>query len=132
MNFPITARTCGESLPPIRRRAIRLGVDLRGIGQLDGSVVPCAAGGSLPFLQEDCMLVLRMIRECYPKTWGRYGFVDAFNPLTGWYNPDVLGIDLGITMLMAENARSGFVWNTFMKNKDPGRSMEKAGFKAGE
>jgi hypothetical protein len=101
------------------------------IGQLDGSVVPCAAGGSLPFLQEDCMLVLRTIRECYPKAWGRYGFVDAFNPLTGWYNPDVLGIDLGITMLMAENARSGLVWNTFMKNKDARRGMERAGFKAG-
>jgi hypothetical protein len=101
------------------------------MGRLDGSVVPCAAGGSLPFLQEDCMLVLRTIRECYPKAWGRYGFVDAFNPLTGWYNPDVLGIDLGITMLMAENARSGFVWETFMKNKDAARAMEKAGFKGG-
>jgi len=101
------------------------------IGRLDGSVVPCAPGGSLPFLQQDCMLVLRTIRECYPKAWGRYGFVDAFNPLTGWYNPDVLGIDLGITMLMAENARSGFVWDTFMKNKDAGRAMETAGFKAG-
>ena len=77
------------------------------------------------------MLVLRTIREGYPKAWGRYGFVDAFNPLTGWYNPDVLGIDLGITMLMAENARSGFVWDTFMKNKDAGRAMETAGFKAG-
>ena len=99
------------------------------IGQLDGSVVPCAAGGSLPFLQDDCMLVLRTIRERYPKAWGRYGFVDAFNPLTGWYNPDVLGIDLGITMLMAENARSGFVWDTFMKNKDAARAMEKTGFK---
>ncbi len=101
------------------------------MGRLDGSVVPCAAGGSLPFLQEDCMLVLRTIRECYPKAWGRYGFVDAFNPLTGWYNADVLGIDLGITMVMAENARSGFVWDTFMKNKDAGRAMEKAGFKSG-
>jgi hypothetical protein len=100
------------------------------IGRLDGSVVPCAAGGSLPFLQDDCMLVLRTIRECYPKAWGRYGFVDAFNPLTGWYNPDVLGIYLGITMLMAENARSGFVWDVFMKNKDAGRAMEKAEFKA--
>ncbi|MFZ1131993.1 MAG: glucoamylase family protein [Terriglobales bacterium] len=99
------------------------------IGRLDGSVVPCAAGGSLPFLQEDCMRVLRNIRERYPKAWGRYGFVDAFNPLTGWYNPDVLGIDVGITMLMAENARTGFVWNTFMKNKEAQRSMERAGFK---
>jgi hypothetical protein len=99
------------------------------IGHLDGSVVPCATGGSLPFLHDDCMLVLRTIRERYPKAWGRYGFVDAFNPLTGWYDPDVLGIDLGITMLMAENARSGLVWNTFMKNKEAQRGMEKAGFK---
>jgi hypothetical protein len=98
------------------------------MGRLDGSVVPCAAGGSLPFLREDCMLVLRNIRERYPKAWGRYGYVDAFNPLTGWYDADVLGIDLGITMLMAENARSGFVWETFMKNKDAQRGMERAGF----
>jgi hypothetical protein len=99
------------------------------LGQLDGSVVPCAAGGSLPFLREDCIQVLRTIRECYPKAWGRYGFVDAFNPLTNWYNPDVIGIDVGITMVMAENARSGFVWNVFMKNKEMQRAMEKAGFR---
>jgi len=98
------------------------------LGKLDGSVVPCAAGGSLPFLLPDCMQVLRTIRERYSKAWGRYGFVDAFNPLTNWYNPDVLGIDLGITMLMAENQRTGFVWNTFMKNKEAQRGMEKAGF----
>ena len=97
------------------------------IGKLDGSVVPCAAGGSLPFLYDDCMQVLRTIRERYGKAWGRYGLVDAFNPLTGWYNSDVLGIDLGITMLMAENQRSGLVWNTFMKNKEAQLGMEKAG-----
>ena len=99
-------------------------------GHLDGSIVPCAAGGSLPFLREDCMRVLRTIRQRYPKAWGRYGFTDAFNPLNNWYNPDVLGIDQGITMLMAENARSGFVWNTFMKNKEAQLGMERAGFKA--
>jgi len=100
------------------------------LGRLDGSVVPCASGGSLPFLGHDCLRVLRTIRERYPKAWGRYGFVDAFNPLTGWYDPDVLGIDQGITMLMAENLRSGFVWSTFMKNEEMQRAMEKAGFKA--
>ena len=77
------------------------------------------------------MRALRTIRERYPKAWGRYGFVDAFNPLTGWYNPDVLGIDLGITMVMAENARSGFVWDVFMKNKEAQRAMEKVWFKDG-
>jgi hypothetical protein len=100
------------------------------LGRLDGSIVPCAAGGSLPFLREDCMRVLRTIRERYPKAWGRYGFADAFNPLNSWYNPDVLGIDQGITMLMAENVRTEFVWNTFMKNQEARRGMEKAGFKA--
>jgi len=98
------------------------------LGKLDGSVVPCAAGGSLPFLYADCIQVLRTIRERYAKAWGRYGFVDAFNPLTNWYNPDVLGINLGITMLMAENQRSGFVWKTFMKNTEAQRGMDKAGF----
>ncbi len=100
------------------------------IGKLDGSVVPCGTGGSLPFLFPDCMRVLRAIRERYPLTWGRYGFVDAFNPLTNWYDPDVLGIDLGITMVMAENRRTGFVWKTFMKNKEAQRGMEVAGFRA--
>src|ERR1700730_19347970 len=76
------------------------------------------------------MLVLRTIRECYPKAWGRYGFVDAFNPLTGWYDPDVLGIGLGITMLMAENHRSGLVWNTFMKNAEAQFAMQKVGFQS--
>lgn len=96
--------------------------------RLDGTVVPCAAGGSLPFLYADCVDVLRTVREQYAQTWGRYGFVDAFNPLIKWYDPYVLGIDVGITMLMAENQRTGFVWETFMKNKEAQRGMKRAGF----
>src|SRR6266852_1845746 len=101
-------------------------------GPIDGSIVPCATGGSLPFLFDDCMRVLRNLRGRYAgKVWKKYGFVDAFNPLTGWYDADVLGIDLGITMLMAENHRTGFVWNTFMKNPEAQAAMQKAGFHAG-
>jgi hypothetical protein len=88
------------------------------MGPIDGSIVPCAAGGSLPFVSSDCLAVLRSIRSQYPQVWQRYGFVDAFNPLHGWYDPDVIGIDVGITMLMAENQRSSFVWNTFMSNPE--------------
>jgi hypothetical protein len=99
------------------------------MGPIDGTVVPAAAGGSLPFLPIATMRVLRSMRDRYPKAWCRYGFVDAFNPLTGWYDPDVIGIDTGITMLMAENLRSDFVWDTFMKNPEAQRGMEKAGFK---
>ena len=100
------------------------------MGPIDGTVVPAASGGSLPFLPQDCMRVLRTIRSRYPNAWCRYGFVDAFNPLTNWYDTDVIGIDTGITMLMAENVRTGFVWNTFMKNPEAKRGMERAGFQS--
>ena len=98
-------------------------------GPIDGTVVPCASGGSLPFLPQECLQVLQTIKNKYGKrAWTRYGFVDAFNPLTDWYDTDVIGIDVGITMLMAENARTGFVWETFMKNPEAQRGMKRAGF----
>jgi hypothetical protein len=98
------------------------------IGPIDGTVVPSAAGGSLPFLTQPTMKVLRTIRDSYGDAWSRYGFVDAFNPLKKWYDTDVVGIDTGITMIMAENARTGFVWETFMKNPEARRGMQRAGF----
>jgi hypothetical protein len=98
-------------------------------GPIDGSIVPCTTGGALPFLSADCMKVLRNIRGVYaPKGWGLYSYVDAFNPLTGWYDTDVLGIDLGVTMVMTENQRSGLIWNTFMKNSEAASAMQKVGF----
>jgi hypothetical protein len=99
------------------------------MGPIDGTIVPCATGGSLPFLYSDCITVLRMIRGAFgARAWGLYGYVDAFNPLTGWYDTDVLGIDLGVTMLMAENYRTGLVWNAFMKNPEAQAAMQKVGF----
>ena len=40
----------------------------------------------------------------------------------------MIGIDAGITMVMAENARTNFVWDTFMRNPEAKRGMERAGF----
>jgi hypothetical protein len=97
-------------------------------GPIDGTIVPSAAGGSLPFMPHETLRVLRTIHDHYPNAWSRYGFVNAFNPLTGWYDTDVIGIDTGITMLMAENTRTGFVWETFMKNPEAQRGMTTAGF----
>jgi hypothetical protein len=99
------------------------------MGPIDGSIVPCAAGGSIPFLSSDCIAALRNIQSAFPKAWQRYSFVDAFNPLTGWYDTDVIGIDLGIMMLMAENQRTGFVWSTFMKNPEALAAMTAVGFR---
>jgi hypothetical protein len=102
------------------------------IGPVDGSIVPCATGGSLAFLFDDCIRVLRNLRARYrEKVWTKYSFRDAFNPLANWYDADVLGIDLGITMLMAENHRTGFVWEQFMKNFETQKAMKLAGFQPG-
>lgn len=99
-------------------------------GPIDGTIVPAAAAGSLPFLYDESLDVLRNLETEYGKQIKkRYGFVDAFNPLTGWASSDVIGIDVGISMLMAENARTAFIWNTFMKNAEARAAMELAGFR---
>ena len=99
-------------------------------GPLDGTVVPSAAAGSLAFLPAECLSVLRALRAKWGKqAWGRYGFVDAFHPAADWYDPDVLGIAQGISVLMAENLRSGLVWSTFMRNRESVSAMQRAGFR---
>jgi hypothetical protein len=100
------------------------------VGPIDGTVVPGATGGSLPFLPEATLRVLRNIRTRYAdQAWSKYGFVNAFNPLKKWFDTDVVGIDTGATLLMAENLRTGFVWKTFMKNPEAQRGIERAGLK---
>lgn len=97
-------------------------------GPLDGTIVPCASAGSLPFLPTDCLRTLRAQREYKGgMLWKRYGFVDAWNPHTGWINPDVIGIDVGISALMAANLRDGHVWNHVAKDPVVRRALRRLG-----
>jgi len=97
----------------------------------DGTIVPSAPAGSLPFAPEECLAALRQMRVVGgDRVWQRYGFVDAFNPQTGWASRDVIGIDLGITLLMAENLRSELVWKIFMKASEVRLGMWLAGFRS--
>src|SRR5439155_16973142 len=83
---------------------------------------------SLMFTPEVALASLRMMREKFgDRVYARYGFVDAFNPNTGWVDSDVIGINVGIILLSAENLRSGNVWRWFMKNAEIPRAMEKVG-----
>ena len=100
------------------------------VGPIDGTLVPSASAGSLPFLPQPVMRVLQTMKNRYGTAWSKYGFVNAFNPLTNWYDNSVIGIDTGITMLMAENTRTGFVWETFMKSPEARRGMDRAGFRS--
>lgn len=51
----------------------------------------------------------------------------AINPTTKWVAPDVLGIDAGITLLSAENLRSGAVWRWFMGDPEIPKAMDAIG-----
>jgi hypothetical protein len=72
----------------------------------------------------------QMQRQFGARIYGRYGFADAFHPTSGWVNPDVIGIDLGITLLSAENLRTGHVWKWFMRNPEIPRALDRAGVRS--
>ena len=76
------------------------------------------------FTPEISVAALRAMHEKFgKKIYGKYGFVDAFNPNTGWVDPDAIGINVGIILLSAENMRTGHVWRWFMENREIPRAM---------
>jgi hypothetical protein len=114
----------------------------------DGTLVPTAAGGSVPFAPEITIPTLRAMRERWgDHVFNRYGFVDSFNPTlrdttfrvtdgrivhgVGWFDIDQLGIDQGPILAMYENWRSDLVWRLLRKNADVVRGFCRAGFRGG-
>jgi hypothetical protein len=97
--------------------------------EVDGTVAPCAAGGSLMFTPDISLPALRAMREHFEdRVYRKYGFVDAFNPGQKWFDEDVIGIDVGITLLSAENLLTGNVWRWFMANPTVPHAMDLVGF----
>jgi hypothetical protein len=95
---------------------------------IDGTVVPSAAGGSLMFTPQESTVALRAMYDKFgTRIYGKYGFVDAFNPNTGWVDTDVIGINVGIILLSGENLRTGNVWRWFMQNREIPRAMDSVG-----
>ena len=113
----------------------------------DGTIAATAAGGSLPFAPEIVIPALKAMQAKYgDRLFQKYGFIDAFNPTfakagakpeagsvsdQAWFSDDYLGIDQGPIVLMAENLRSGLVWNVMKKNPYIVRGLCKAGFTGG-
>ena len=102
----------------------------QGFGKpYNGTVAPSAVAASLPFIPDLALPALNyMYRKYSDKIWGKYGFVDSFNPGQNWYYNGYLGIDEGNTVLMLENFRSGIVWKEFMQVPYVQNAMKKAGF----
>ncbi len=104
------------------------------LGPIDGTVVPCAAAGSLMFTPDICLPALRQMLNTYgDQIYGRYGFTDAFNPGSKdrklWINQDVVGIDIGISLLSMENLVTKNVWRWFAMNPYTTSAMERVGFR---
>lgn len=96
---------------------------------VDGTIAPCGAGGSLMFTPDISIPALRDMRQRYgASVYKRYGFVDGFNPSAKWFDTDVIGIDVGITLLSAENLLNGNVWRWFMSDGTVPRAMDLIGF----
>ena len=113
----------------------------------DGTIAPTAAGGSIAFAPDAAIPTLAAMADTYgPRLFGRYGFLDAYNPTLklpietqhgvvdttlGWFDTDYLGIDQGPILAMAENHRSGLVWRVMRRNRYIVRGLQRAGFEGG-
>ncbi len=114
--------------------------------QDDGTLTPNAAGGSIAFAPEVVLPTLMAMKARRgDRLWGRYGFLDAYNPSVripgherdgidperGWVDRDYLGIDQGLMVLMIENWRSGLVWRCMRRDPWLVRGLRAAGFRGG-
>lgn len=96
-----------------------------------GVIAPTAAISSLPYTPEQSMNALRFFYyKLGNKLWSQYGFVDAFNLSTLWYDSDCLAIDQGPEIVMIENYRSGLLWNLFMSCPEVKAGMGSLGFQS--
>jgi hypothetical protein len=140
----------GRSVNGIERRF--MGYSARGVSAIrvvdDGTIVPTAAGGSIPFAPEVTIPALMAMKNRYgDKLYTQYGFKDAFNPSftftdagsrsgtvdpkLGWVARDHLGIDQGPILAMMENHRSGLVWRVMRNNPHIREGLKRIGFKGG-
>ncbi|MEG3163113.1 glucoamylase family protein [Sphingomonas sp. PB2P19] len=121
----------------------------RGPGDRDdGTIAPAAAASSIAFTPDICIPAIEAMHRRYgPDIYGKYGFVDAFNPTltdatvplkhgkivpgTGWVDIDYLGIDQGSIVAMIENLGSGLIWKTLRGSQHIRRGLERAGFRGG-
>jgi len=114
----------------------------------DGTLAPTAAAASIAFAPEIVEPAIAAIRRTYGAgIWGRYGFLDSFNPTLadpaipvatgriipglGWFDTDYLGIDQGPIVAMIANHRQDLIWATMRRNEPLRRGLTRAGFTGG-
>jgi hypothetical protein len=94
-----------------------------------GVISPTAALSSFPYTPKESMAALRHFYfDLGDKTFGEYGFYDAWSEDQNWYLPRYLAIDQGPEVVMMENYRSGLLWKLFMQAPEIGPGLKKLGF----
>jgi len=120
----------------------------RGMGHYDDcTMAPTGAAASIAFAPEIAIPAIAHMRSQYGKElYGKYGFLDAFNPTFdfdlkikhgrrvpgfGWVDTDYLGIDQGPIVGMIANYRDDSVWRVMRGNPYIRAGLLKAGFTGG-
>jgi len=94
----------------------------------DGTVATAGALGSIVFTPEASLAALEHYMTI-PGLAGEYGLKDAFNLHEDWVASDYIGIDKGITLLMAANYMTETVWNIFMEVPYVKDGLDRLGFR---
>ncbi|WP_031528647.1 glucoamylase family protein [Dyadobacter crusticola] len=94
-----------------------------------GVITPTAALSAFPYTPAESMKALKFFYyKLGDKTWGEYGFHDAFSLKDLWFADSYLAIDQGPIVVMIENHRSGLPWKLFMANPEVKSGLKKLGF----
>ncbi|NHZ65865.1 glucoamylase family protein [Massilia genomosp. 1] len=122
----------------------------RGMGKEhydDCTIAPTGAAASIAFAPEIAIPAITDMHARYGKQiYGKYGFLDAFNPSFdfgiklangrrvpgfGWIDTDYLGIDQGPILAMIANHRDESVWRVMRGNPVIRTGLRRAGFSGG-
>jgi hypothetical protein len=98
-------------------------------GDEDGTVSPTGALAAILFRPDWALAAGHAMLTRYgDKIWGRYGFANAFNVDRNWYDPDVIGIDLGMALIAIEDHRTGLIWRLLASHPATAIALKRAGF----
>ncbi|WP_231426316.1 glucoamylase family protein [Pedobacter sp. Leaf250] len=94
-----------------------------------GTIAPTAALSSMAYTPTESMQALKFFYyKLGNKTWGEYGFYDAFSLRDQWFATSTLAIDQGPIIVMIENYRTKLIWNLFMSAPEVKAGMKNLGF----
>lgn len=126
---PLSFYGYGENCWGLTASDIPNGYTASAPGNDVGVIAPTAALSSFPYTPTESMQALKYFYyKLGNKTWGSYGFYDAFSLQDQWFASSTLAIDQGPIIVMIENYRSNLIWNLFMSAPEVKAGMRNLGF----